>query len=233
MENSQNTTINKMNNQQNFNLKSLNQIAIEQKTDKSSLVHNYCEKYELYFDKIRFENLKILEIGVQNGFSLKMWEKYFQNSLIYGIDIKDCSCFDTDRIKNFCVSQTDTNQLYEINRQYGPFDIIIDDGSHVNEHMVQTFDFMFPLLNKNGYYIIEDLHCCYWKIFSDSRKMIHRIGELINDLNSNGKCGLADINKLNEDLFYIDNNNKLTEAEKCIEFIHLYKSICFIKKNNI
>ena len=88
MENSQNTTINKMNNQQNFNLKSLNQIAIEQKTDKSSLVHNYCEKYELYFDKIRFENLKILEIGVQNGFSLKMWEKYFQNSLIYGIDIK-------------------------------------------------------------------------------------------------------------------------------------------------
>ena len=68
--------------------------------------------------------------------------------------------------------------------------------------MVETFDFMFPLLNKNGYYVIEDLHCCYWKNFSDSKKMINRISKLLDDLNSNGKCGLADINKINEDLFY-------------------------------
>ena len=89
-------------------MKSLDQIAIEEKTDKSSLIHNYCEKYELYFNSIRFKNLKVLEIGVQNGFSLKTWERYFENSSIYGIAIADCSCFDSDRIKNFCFSQTDS-----------------------------------------------------------------------------------------------------------------------------
>lgn len=214
-------------------MKSLNQIAIEEKTDKSSLIHNYCEKYELYFNQIRYRKLKILEIGVQNGFSLKMWKNYFANSLIYGIDIKDCSHFNEDRIKNFCFSQTDVSKLNQINKEYGPFDIIIDDGSHINEHMVETFNCMFPLLNKDGYYILEDLHCCYWKSFSDSKKMIHKINELIDDLNSNGKCGIADINKINEDLFYINNGNKLSESEKIIDFIHLYKSICIIKKNNI
>ena len=214
-------------------MKSLDQIAIEEKTDKSSLIHNYCEKYELYFNSIRFKNLKVLEIGVQNGFSLKTWERYFENSSIYGIDIADCSCFDSDRIKNFCFSQTDTNKLKEINELYGPFDIIIDDGSHINEHMVETFDFMFPLLNKNGYYVVEDLHCCYWKNFSDSKKMIHKISQLIDDLNSNGKCGFADINKINDDLFYINNDNKLTQSEKCIDFIHLYNTTCIIKKNNL
>lgn len=75
-------------------MKSLDQIAIEEKTDKSSLIHNYCKKYELYFNSIRFENLKVLEIGVQNGFSLKTWARhnvsngYWATGDIYTRDFK-------------------------------------------------------------------------------------------------------------------------------------------------
>jgi hypothetical protein len=47
----------------------------------------------------------------------------------------------------------------------GQFDIIIDDGSHTSSDIILAFCRLFPYLKTDGLYIIEDLHCSYWKQF--------------------------------------------------------------------
>lgn len=211
----------------------LNEITLKYKTDKSSDAHNYSEKYEIYFSSVRNDKLKILEIGIQNGYSLKTWKEYFANSKIYGIDIVDCGNMDEHRIKTLRGSQNNLEFLERINNEYGPFDIIIDDGSHINNDMRVSFDFLFPLLRRGGLYVVEDLHCCYWPNFSEGNTIfMDRLKELLDCVNSGGKCGLANIIKIENDGFY--QSKKLGEMnwwERNINFIHLYRSIVFIKKN--
>ena len=66
-------------------MQNLSSIADFYKTDKYE--HGYTKVYEKYFDNIRDQKLKILEIGIADGKSLLMWSDYFQNSTIIGIDI--------------------------------------------------------------------------------------------------------------------------------------------------
>jgi len=209
----------------------LNEIALEFGTDKSNKFHNYTERYDFYFSKIRNEKLKVLEIGIQNGFSLKMWKKYFENSEIFGIDTADCSKFAEDRVIPLLGSQNDLEFLERINKEHGPFDIIIDDGSHFNDDMKKSFEFLFPLLKDGGIYVVEDLHCCYWPSFTNNTAFMDRLKELLDQTNSYGKCGLADIKNIKNDDFY--NRRELGEMgywEKSVEYVHLYRSIVFIKK---
>ena len=53
--------------------------------------------------------------------------------------------------------QNDPAILNEMATRHGPFDIIIDDGSHVGEHIITSFRALFPDLTANGLYAIEDL----------------------------------------------------------------------------
>ena len=57
---------------------------------------------------------------------------------------------DPDWLKLFCDKEDD-------------FDIIIDDGSHVNEDIIKTFVLLFKKIKPGGLYIGEDLHACYWE----------------------------------------------------------------------
>ena len=66
-------------------IKNLKSIAEIYKSDK--IEHGYIQNYESYFEKIRDEKLKILEIGIADGISLLTWSDYFQNSIIIGIDM--------------------------------------------------------------------------------------------------------------------------------------------------
>ena len=60
----------------------LDEIAIKYNTDKSSHFHNYCEKYNMYFSPKRNDELKILELGIQNGYSLKTWKEWEPDAFI-------------------------------------------------------------------------------------------------------------------------------------------------------
>ena len=61
----------------------LDELALIFKTDKSSKYHNYTKYYEKYFEKYLNENINLLEVGVANGCSLKLWEKYFKKGIIF------------------------------------------------------------------------------------------------------------------------------------------------------
>ncbi len=75
-----------------------------------------------------------------------MLRDFFINSTVYGIDINPNSVKDYGpRIKTFLCSQTDNNKLTELFSNI-EFDIIIDDGSHMTLHQLQSLGFLFKYL---------------------------------------------------------------------------------------
>lgn len=91
-----------------------------------------------------------------------MWRAYFPHGRIFGIDIHDKSAHNQRRIKTFLGSQTDPIFLDKVVREIGKIDIIVDDGSHMNEHVLFTFRQLFPHLADGGIYAIEDTQTSYW-----------------------------------------------------------------------
>ncbi|MHC5719291.1 MAG: hypothetical protein ACYTX0_46360, partial [Nostoc sp.] len=131
--------------------------------------HRFAQHYQKHFAPLRLKKLKILEIGIggyddpkAGGDSLRMWRSYFPNSMIYGIDIVDKKSLESSRIQIFKGSQEDRNFLEKLIKQTGQMDIIIVDGSSVNEHRIKTFNILFPLLKDNGIYVEENTHISYW-----------------------------------------------------------------------
>jgi len=136
----------------------LNEHGILAGTDKSSLGHSYLRHYERLFGHLRHRPLTLLEIGIAHGDSLRMWQAYFSVALIVGVDISPaCQQFATNRCTVEIGSQADPAFLQQIGQKYRP-QIIIDDGSHRADHIVFTFEKLFPLLEPDGYYCIEDVH---------------------------------------------------------------------------
>ena len=115
--------------------------------------HWYMQHYQRYFEPLRKKPLNLLEIGVggdkdprTGGQSLRTWKRFFPKARIVGIDIFDKTHFSQPRIDVRICDQTDAMGLRKLSDEYGGFDIIIDDGSHVNEHVIKTFHTLFPLL---------------------------------------------------------------------------------------
>lgn len=126
---------------------------------------HYFEFYEKYFVKFKNKDIRILEIGVAGGGSLQMWKNYFgKNSLIVGIDIDTrCLNYAGDNIHIEMIDQNNKADIEKLISKYNNFDLIIDDGSHINEDMINSFKWLFPILNYGGIYFVEDTHTSYWE----------------------------------------------------------------------
>ena len=130
-------------------------------TDKSASVgngHDYLRHYEFFFADYRDRAINLIEIGVMGGNSLKLWKWYFPRAHIVGIDIETrCLRFREERVDVLIGSQADGAFLKAVCAQYPPT-IVIDDGSHMAEHIVTTFETVFPLVAPGGLYVVEDLN---------------------------------------------------------------------------
>ena len=103
----------------------------------------------------------MIEIGIENSASLKLWLNYFPHIFIYGMDIniEDKG----DRFKIYKGDQSNKDDLNNlVNNIEKPIFLIIDDGSHIPEHQILTFDILFETLLPGGIYIIEDIETSYW-----------------------------------------------------------------------
>ncbi|MFG1950404.1 hypothetical protein [Micromonospora sp. NPDC048830] len=147
----------------------LTELAVRCGTDKWGALHQYPRHYQRHFGPLRDRRLTILEIGIggyhdpeQGGASLRMWRHYFPRAVIYGLDIVDKRPLDAPRVVTARGDQSKTEQLEEFARRHGPFDIVIDDGSHVSRDVLISFRALFPHLRPEGLYVIEDLHTSYW-----------------------------------------------------------------------
>lgn len=144
-------------------------------SDKHYSGYNFL--YELIFDKIRYNNLNYLEIGLGTliphipsthvgqlsrnanytpGLILKTYKEYFTNSNIYGIDIAEDCMYSEERIKTFLLDSRDKSSCDESLGDL-KFDVILDDGLHTAEAQFRTFNNFFDRLNVGGYYIVEDI----------------------------------------------------------------------------
>lgn len=189
----------------------------------------YQELLEKYQKQEKPVNL--LEIGVQNGGSLQIWEKFLPaGSQIYGIDINP-KCKDlkfSDNI-HFYLGDASKESFWHENLLDVTFDIILDDGSHLCQEVIETFEFLFlTKLNMGGIYLIEDIHTSYWPKYQGGYKAstssIEYFKNFIDYLNIN-------YIKLPPS-FDAKGIEPLKEMNSYIKKISFYDSICAIEKYN-
>lgn len=136
---------------------SLELLGILEGTDKSIFGHGYLGQYEVALGKYRDEPINLIEIGVFNGASLRMWETFFPRATIVGVDIhQECKRHQAGRVIVEIGSQDDPEFLASLCAKYPPT-VIIDDGSHMAHHVLFTFAHMYPKLAPGGCYIAEDM----------------------------------------------------------------------------
>jgi len=139
----------------------LTEIGIRYNTDKATL-HKFTDFYENQLSHLKNDSIKLLEIGVLNGGSLKMWEEFFPQGTIYGADINDKTHLQTARIFTQKCNQENPESLKSL---FAPlvFDVVIDDGGHTMLQQQLTLLYLLPKIRSGGKFIMEDLHTSYRK----------------------------------------------------------------------
>lgn len=168
----------------------------------------YTQYYERYFiGLIMLPASAFLEIGVWRGASLRMWEEYLPYANVYGVDVKpECKKHETERTKIFIGSQSDKTFLKNCLSQIKqPLRVVVDDGSHVPQDQIASFEVFFPALASRGWYVIEDLRTHYTSSVRNDR-------------------ALSFFDKIMQSLHGVGKN------PYPIDEIHLHKGIVFIRK---
>ena len=149
--------------------------------------HHYFDIYTRHFEPYRSKPIKMLEIGVFRGGSLRMWKKFFHSdSVIVGIDIdKSCQQYEVADQQVFVRigSQADPEFLSAVNEDFGPFDIILDDGSHKTYDQRVSFISLFrDALKDGGCYMVEDMHTNYWTSHVDTPQTFIELSKKMVDM---------------------------------------------------
>jgi len=139
----------------------LHELAVKHGTDKAC--HGYCPFYEQVFGPYRDRVTKVLELGVKDGASLRMWLDYFPNAHIFGLENGNMGNPDLwprgDRVTIFAGDQARVPDLWSVVlRAGGRFDIILDDGGHTMWQQQLSFAALWPSVRSGGFYVIEDTH---------------------------------------------------------------------------
>jgi hypothetical protein len=149
-------------------LRTIEQVPIT----KLGLAH-YMRNYDEYIGPMRNENLRLLELGIAEGDSLRHWASWLPRARIVGLDIRPrIPGLDNERVVTYQGEQQDRALLDRIGREQAPrgFDVIIDDASHVGQLTRISFWHLFDHhLKPGGYYFIEDWGTGYWSQYVDGR----------------------------------------------------------------
>lgn len=129
-------------------------------SDKGNIKHGYTKVYEKLIADLtpnrKTAQLRIGEIGVACGASLRMWANYLPQSSIEGFDIRpECASL-CKNLSNVTITIADARTLDRRN-----YDLFVDDGSHIAEDMVGTLVHCQNWVRSGGYYVIEDMSCTY------------------------------------------------------------------------
>jgi len=215
-------------------LKDLYQEHSGKVSDKWSI---YLNEYEDKLKKYQKSEIKFFEIGVLNGGSLEIFSKYFSNAeLILGCDI-DPKCkelqFSADNIK-FIAGDVNKEEIKNQVTKFSKFDIILDDGSHNSDDIIRTFCNYFNHLKEGGLYIIEDMHCSYWREHKgglffpiSSINFFKKLVDVINHEHWGIEKKKEWLLRSFAENYKINMNIVELEQINSIEFIN---SLCFIKK---
>lgn len=137
----------------------LHELGLKHGTDKAT-AHHYLEFYEAQLPK---KITRLLEIGVKDGASLRMWHEYYPDAEIVGIDIEAVAPVDGCTVIR--MDATDVSALHTL----GSFDVIVDDGSHKTKDQLISFAQLYHhQLNDGGVYVMEDIHTSYYSEYANT-----------------------------------------------------------------
>lgn len=142
---------------------------------------HYFELYDRYLGPFRDRPITMLEIGVGLGGSLELWRAFLgPRAKLIGVDIDPaCEAFGGDGIEILIGDQGDPDFMRGVAEKIGPFDVVLDDGSHRMEDLKASFLTLFGAVKPGGLYMAEDLHTCYWRKYGGG----HRVpGSFLEDL---------------------------------------------------
>ena len=147
---------------------SLTLLADNSRTDKNT-VHSYLDLYQKLLEKKKHTALNVLEVGIFEGGSIKLWSDFFLNATVHGVDRIDISrVWEEIKNKKNIVLHTSVNGYDEefvkttfLDKNI-TFDFILDDGSHQLEDMKRFVRLYSQLLKEDGILIIEDVQEWEW-----------------------------------------------------------------------
>lgn len=185
---------------------------------------HYFEIYDRHFRKYVGKDVVILEIGVFQGGSLKMWKDYFgEKAKIYAIDVFDkCKQFEEENVEVFIGSQSDRGFLNSVKKKIPKIDILIDDGGHFMDQQIISFEELYSHIKPDGVYLCEDTHTSYWSKYGGGYKketsFIEYSKNFIDHINA--------WHSKNDEL-------SVTDITKSTHSIHFYDSIVVLEKRRM
>ncbi len=168
------------------NMIKLRDIHRNYDTDKGTS-HSYIDLYDELFEPFQNEPINLCEVGARVCGGLKMFNEYFANATLYGVDNwqEPNGNIEPDNLSNIYVSgfygarihvsdlQRDIADNYpriklvtcnstrqdQVMANFGnlKFRAIIDDGDHRFFIQFETFKNFISLLDDNGIYVVEDV----------------------------------------------------------------------------
>src|SRR6266511_5188315 len=220
--------------------KTLEQLYKEHKGKLSDKWSLYLTELDRLFTPHRSRPIRLLEIGVQNGGSLEIWDQYFPNARkIIGCDI-DPKCatlrYRSPRIAIVTGNANSDECEAEILQHAPSFDVIIDDGSHKSSDIVRSFARYFPYLDDNGIYVAEDLHCSYWNNFEgglhyplSAMSFFKRLTDILNHEHWRNNKSRKELLARFSNEFVVDFENLDLYKIHSLEFMN---SLCALRKSS-
>jgi len=155
---------------------SLPDLVDNSRTDKNT-EHSYLDLYEHLLQSRKESAKHVLEIGIgipefhngKNGGSIQLWHDYFKNATIYALDTHDIDriyegLLNNPRIKVYANTDAYDEGLFKTNFLDNglKFDMVLDDGPHTLESMIQFIKLYSQVLTDDGILIIEDIPSIDW-----------------------------------------------------------------------
>ena len=207
----------------------LDDLGKSEGTDKSSLYHNYLNKYEFFLRKWKQEDIVLLELGVFQGASLKMWENYFQKATIYGVDSNpECAKYESKNCKVIIGDLGNEDFLDEIGK-LSPM-IIVDDASHLWSHQIKAISHLLPMLKSGGAFIMEDIETSFsayrYMNYNDSIISTYDFCSALSEIVCSGEY--LQSNNFTKNLFPI--KKEIEELAMQIEMVSFIQGSCIMLK---
>jgi len=195
--------------------------------------HRVCQKWESYFPVYErhfapfrgLSNLRMLEIGISQGGSLDLWREFFgHQAVLVGIDINEgCKRFEGGRSFVRIGSQEDPEFLRAVIDEFGPFDIVLDDGGHTMRQQIVSFETLYPAVARRGVYLCEDCHTSYQAEFGGGTRAPGSFIEFAKDK----------IDELNGWHVQPASRGCLTDFTRSTTSISFYESIVVFEKSPV
>ena len=183
---------------------------------------HYFDIYHRHFARFRGQQLTMIEIGVFNGGSLRMWRDYFgPQARIVGVDIyPECQQFAEPGIDIVIGDQADRGFLRELSGRYPDLALLVDDGGHWMHQQIATFEELYPRLRSDGVYLCEDTHTSYMPMFGGGYRQPQTFIETVKPL----------IDRLNA--FHSPDQSQLAPDDftRTTDSLHFYDSVLVIEK---